>query len=98
MQHSILYIAMLFILPLLSFFVISRVDKTPAVDTVNLSSITGLVKPKLEKSLHSHPASRLDINKKMGSVKLSPCVVDRWANFVVVVVVAHIYPPVTGQR
>ena len=55
-------------------------DKASAADTVNLGSITGLVKPKLEKSLYLHAASRLDISNEMGSVKLSPCVVDRWAN------------------
>ena len=55
-------------------------DKAWAADTVDLGSITGLVKPKLEKSLYSHPASRLNINNKMGRVKLSLCVVDRWAN------------------
>ena len=51
-----------------------------AADTVNMSSITGLVKPKLEKSLYLHPASRLDISNNIGNVKLSPCVVDRGAN------------------
>ena len=51
-----------------------------ANDIVGLGSIKGLVKLKLEKSLYSHPASRLDISYKMGRVKLSPCVVDRWAN------------------
>ena len=49
-------------------------------DTVDLGSIIGLVKPKLEKSLYSHPASRLNISNKMVSVKLSLFVVDRWAN------------------
>ena len=67
-------------LPILSFFIISRVDRASAVDTVDLGSTIGLVKPKLEKSLYSHPASRLDISNKMGSVKLSPCVEDKWAN------------------
>ena len=38
----------LFILSMLSFFIVSRVDKTPAADTVDLDSITGLVKPKLD--------------------------------------------------
>ena len=80
MQRRILYITTLFVLPILSFFIISRVDKTSAADIVGLCSITGLVKPKLEKSLNSHPASRLDISNKMGSVKLSLCVVDRSAN------------------
>ena len=51
-----------------------------AGDIVHLGSITGLVELKLEKSLYSHPASRIDISNKMGSVKLSPRVVDRWAN------------------
>ena len=55
-------------------------DKASATDTVDLGSITGLVKLKLENSLCLHPASWLDISDKMGSVKLSPCVVDRWAN------------------
>ena len=49
-----------------------------AADIVDLGSITGLVKLGLEKSLYSHPASRLDISNKMGSVKLSPYMVDRW--------------------
>ena len=79
-QRSIVYITILFVLPILSFFIISRVDKASAADTVDLGSITGLVKPKLEKSLYSHLASRLDISNKMGNVKLSLCVVDRWAN------------------
>ena len=57
-----------------------RVDKAFAADTIKLGSITGLVKPKLENSLYLDLASRLNINNKMGSVKLSPCVVDRWAN------------------
>ena len=61
-------------------FSISRVDKASAANTVDFGSITDLVKPKLEKSLYSHPASRLDISNKMGSEKLSLCVVDRWAN------------------
>ena len=59
---------------------ISRVHKASAADTVDLGSITVLVKPKLEKSWHLHPAFLLDISNKMGSVKLSPCVVDRSAN------------------
>ena len=80
MQRSILCITALFILPILSFFIISRVDKVSAANIVDLGSITGLVKLKLEKSLYSHPASRQDISNKMGSVKLLPCVVDRWAN------------------
>ena len=49
-------------------------------DTVDLGSITCQVKPKLENSLYSHPAYRLDISNKIGILKLSPCVVDRWAN------------------
>ena len=60
-----------------NIFIISRVDKASAVDTVDLDSITALVKPKLEKSLYLHPASRLNISNEMGSVKLSPRVVDR---------------------
>ena len=76
-QHSILYITTLFILPILSFFIVSGVDKVSAADTVDLGSITGLVKPKLQKNLYSHLASRVDISNKMGSVKLSPCMVDR---------------------
>ena len=63
-----------------NIFIISRVHKASAADTIDLGSITGLVKPKLEKSLYLHPASLLHISNKMGSVKLSPCVVDRWAN------------------
>ena len=63
-----------------NIFIISRVHKASAADTVDLGSITVLVKPKLKKSLHLHPASRLDISNKVGSVKLSPCVVDRSAN------------------
>ena len=55
-------------------------DKASAADTVDLGSIAGLVKPKLEKSLYLHLASRPDISNKMGSVKLSPSVVDNWAN------------------
>ena len=55
-------------------------NKASAADTVDFGSITDLVKPKLEKSLYSHPASRLDISNKMGSVKLSLSVIDRWAN------------------
>ena len=55
-------------------------NKASAADTVDMGSITGLVKPKVEKSLYSHPASRLGISNKMDSVKLSLCVVDRWAN------------------
>ena len=51
-----------------------------AGDIVDLGSIIGQIKLKLEKSLYSHPASRIDISNKMGSVKLSPRVVDRWAN------------------
>ena len=54
-QRSILHITILFILPILSFFITSRVDKASSADTVDLGSITGLVKPKLEKSLYSHP-------------------------------------------
>ena len=77
---SILHLIPLFVLPILSFFISSRVDKASAADTVDLGSITGLVKPKLEKSLYSHPVYRLGISSKMGSVKLSLCVVDRWAN------------------
>ena len=64
----------------LIFFIMSRVDKASAADTVDLDSITGLVKSKLENSLCSHPASRLNIYNKMGSVKFSPCEVNRWAN------------------
>ena len=63
-----------------NIFIISQVDKSSAADTVDFGSITGLVKPKLENSLHLHSASRLDTSNKMGSVKLSPCVVDRRAN------------------
>ena len=55
-------------------------DKASAVDTVDLGSILALVKPKLEKSLYLHPAYRLNISNKVGSVKLSPRVVDSWAN------------------
>ena len=54
-------------------------DKASAADAEDIGSITGLVKPKLEKSLYLHPAFWPDISNKMGSVKLSPCVVDRWA-------------------
>ena len=61
-------------------FIISREDKASAVDTVDLDSISALVKPKLEKSLYLHPASRLNISKRVSIVKLSPHVVDRWAN------------------
>ena len=78
MKHSILYITTLFIFPFLSFFIISQVDKASAGDTVDLGSNTGLVKPKLEKSLYSHLASRLDISIKMGSLKLSSCMIDWW--------------------
>ena len=55
-------------------------DKASAADTVDLGLITDLVKPKLENSLYSHPASQLNINNKMGSVELSPFVVDWWAS------------------
>ena len=55
-------------------------DKASAADTANLGSIIGLVKPKLQKSLYLHPASRQDISNKIGSVKFLPSVVDRWAN------------------
>ena len=55
-------------------------DKAFTADTVDLGSITGLVKPKLENSLHSNPTSRIDISNGMGSVKLSQSVVDKWAN------------------
>ena len=58
----------------------SRVDKASFADTEDFSTITGLVKPKLENSLYLLPTCRLDISNKMGSVKLSPCVVDRWTN------------------
>ena len=75
---SILHTIPLFVLPILSFFISSRVDKASAADTVDFGSITGLVKPKLEKSLYSYPASRLNISNEMGSVKLSLCVVGRW--------------------
>ena len=64
-------ITILFILPILSFFfIISRVDKASAADKEDWGSITGLLKPKLEKNLYSHPAYRLDISNKMGSAKL----------------------------
>ena len=55
-------------------------DKASAADTVDLGSVTCLVRQKLEKILYSQPASRLDFSNKMGSVKLSPCVVDKCAN------------------
>ena len=55
-------------------------DKASAADTIDLGSITGLVIPKLEKSLYSHPASRLDSSNEMGGVKLSPLSVDNLAN------------------
>ena len=64
-----------YLINLIMFFT-SRVDKASAADTMDLGSITGLVKPKLENNLYSHSASRLNINNKMGSVKLSPCVVN----------------------
>ena len=80
MQRSILYITTLFVLPILLFFIVSRVNKASAADIVDLGSITGLVKPKLEKNLYSHLASLLDISNKMGSVKFSQGVVDKWAN------------------
>ena len=48
----------------------SQVDKSSAADTVDLGSINGLVKTKLEKRLHLHPASLLVISNKMGSMKL----------------------------
>ena len=35
-----------------NIFIISRVDKASAADTVDLGSVTGLVKSKLEKSLY----------------------------------------------
>ena len=54
--------------------------KASVADTVDLGSITALVKPKLENSLYSHPASWLNIANKTGSVKLSPCVVHWWAS------------------
>ena len=67
-------------LPILSFFIHSRVDKASAGNIIELSSIIGLAQPKLEKSLYSHPSSRLDISNKMNCVKLSPCLVDTWTN------------------
>ena len=70
MQRCILHITTLFVLPILSFFISSQVNKASAFDTVDLGSITGLVIPKLEKSLYSHPASRLNISNKIGRVKL----------------------------
>ena len=76
MQRGILYKTTLFILLILSFFIISQVDKVFVADIVDLGSITGLVKPKLENSLNSHPDSRLNISNKVGSVKLLLCVVD----------------------
>ena len=75
-----LLITTLIILSILSFFIVSRVDKAFSADTVNLGSITGLIKLKYENSWYLYPASRLNINNKMRSVKLSPCVVARWAN------------------
>ena len=54
-------------------------DQASAADAIDLGSITSLVKPKLEKSLYSQPASRPDTSIKMGSVKLSLCALDRWA-------------------
>ena len=54
-------------------------DKASAADTVDLGSITALVKPKLDESLYLHSASRLNISNKVSSVKLSPRVVDKWA-------------------
>ena len=75
-----MYITTLFVLPISSFFIISRMDKVSAADIVDLASITGLVQLKLEKSLYLHPAFRLNISNKMGRVKLSPRVVDKWAN------------------
>ena len=41
-----LYVTALFILSILSFFVISRMDKASTADTVDLGSITDLAKPK----------------------------------------------------
>ena len=55
-------------------------DKASAADTVDLGLIIVLVTPKLEKNLYLHTASRLNISNKMGSVNLSPRVVDRWVN------------------
>ena len=51
-----------------------------AADIVDLGWITSLFRPKLEKTLYVHSASRPDISNKMSSVKLSPCMVDRWVN------------------
>ena len=53
-----------------NIFIMSQVDKSSAADTVDLGSINGLVKTKLEKRLHLHPASLLVISNKMGSMKL----------------------------
>ena len=78
--YSILYVTALFTLSILSFFIISQVDKASAADTLDLGSSTGLVKPKLEKILYSHPASRLDFSNQMDRVKLSLRVVNRQAN------------------
>ena len=48
----------------------SRMDKASAADTVDLGSITGLVKPKLENNLYSHPASRLNTFTKNGQCQV----------------------------
>ena len=48
----------------------SRMDKASAADTVDLGSITGLVKPKLENNLYSHPASQLNIFTKNGQYEV----------------------------
>ena len=77
-KHSV-YNNTVYLINLIVFYH-SRVNKASAADTVDLGSITGLFKRKLEKSLYSHPASRLDISNKMGSVKLRPCVIDNWPN------------------
>ena len=50
---------------MLSFNISSEVAKASAADIVDLSSITSLVKSKLEKSLYLHQASRLDISNKI---------------------------------
>ena len=69
-EDSILYITTLFILPILSFFIISRVDKASAADTVDLDSITGLLKSKVNKSLCSHPVA--DLGGGMGGMHPPP--------------------------
>ena len=53
---------------------ISRIDEASAVDTEDFGSITGLVKPKLEKSFYSHPHLRFNMLAIKWAVRSFYCV------------------------